>query len=58
MKLLSRPEMAVRLVPAPVCPRCQSADVEVLGRVHSVLFWFSCNRCFCIWWRRSVEAVS
>jgi hypothetical protein len=38
------------------CPRCQSDDVEALGRVHSALYWFSCYRCHCIWWLRSLPA--
>jgi len=44
------PEATVR------CPRCDSDDIEALGRVHSTLYWFSCFRCHCIWWLRSLPA--
>jgi hypothetical protein len=38
------------------CPRCNGEDIEALGRVHSALYWFSCFRCHCIWWVRSLPA--
>jgi len=44
--------------PALHCPRCRSEDIEALGRVHSSLYWFSCFRCHCIWWLRSLPAES